>query len=77
MTLTKAFDPTALVTALKSAGIADSEKLVNDELPIIFDWLNTSVGMEFAGSMGLIAAEVLSLLENKALAELNVLESKI
>lgn len=77
MTLTKAFDPSALVAALKSAGVADSEKLVGDCLPIVFDWLNTSVGMAVPAPYGIIASTVLSELESKALAELNILEAKI
>lgn len=77
MTLTKAFDPTALAEALKATGVADAEKLVNDALPIIFDWLNTSVGMSVPQPYGIIASTVLSELENKALVELKLLEGKI
>lgn len=77
MTLTKAFDPSALVAALKSAGVTDAEKLVNDALPVVFDWLNTSVSMAVPAPYGIIASTVLSELESKALAELNLLEAKI
>lgn len=68
MTLSKAFDPTALISALKSAGVADAEKLVNDLLPIVFDWLNTSVGMVAPVPYGAIAQGVLVDLEAKATA---------
>lgn len=77
MTLTKAFDPSALVAALKSAGVADAEKLVNDSLPIVFDWLNTSVSMDIPAPYGLIVSTVLSELETKALAALNAAEATI
>ncbi len=77
MTLAKAFDPAALVESLKTAGIADAEKLVNDALPIVFQWLNTSVSMDVPGALGLGAAEVMSLVESKVLAELNALEAKV
>jgi hypothetical protein len=77
MKLSKAFDPAALISALKAAGIADAEKLVNDELPIIFDWLNTSVAMVVPSPYNVIATGVLSDLETKAQAELVALEAKI
>ena len=77
MTLTKAFDPSALIAALKTEGIADAEKLVNDLLPIVFDWLNTSVAMEIPAPYNVVAGGVLSDLETKALAALNVLEAKV
>ena len=77
MTLTKAFDPSALVAALKSAGVADAEKLVNDSLPVVFDWLNTSVSMDIPAPYGLIVSTVLSELETKALAALNAAEATI
>jgi hypothetical protein len=77
MTLTKAFDPSALVTALEAAGIADAKKLVGDCLPIVFDWLNTSVAMEIPAPYNVVAGGVLSDLETKALAALNVLEAKV
>lgn len=77
MTLTKAFDPSALVAALKSAGVTDAEKLVNDSLPIVFDWLNTSVSMDIPAPYGLIVSTVLSELETKALAALNAAEATI
>ncbi len=77
MTLAKAFDPAALVDALKTVGVADAEKVVNDCLPIVFDWLNTSVHMAVPAPYGIIASTVLSELENGALAEINSLEAKI
>lgn len=77
MTLTKAFDPTALIAALKTAGIADAEKLVNDELPIIFDWLNSSVAMVVPAPYGMITSGILADLEAKAQAELVALEAKV
>ena len=77
MTLTKAFDPSALVAALKSTGVADAEKLVNDALPVVFDWLNSSVSMAVPAPYGMIVSTVLSELESKALAALNVSEGKI
>lgn len=77
MTLTKAFDPTALVAALKAAGIADAEKLVNDAVPVIFDWLNTSIAMEVPSPFGVIATTVLTELESKATDALNAVEKTI
>lgn len=77
MQLSKAFDPVALISALKTAGIADAEKLVNDELPIVFDWLNSSVAMVAPAPYGMIANGVLTDLEAKAMAEIQALEAKI
>jgi hypothetical protein len=77
MTLTKAFDPSALVAALKASGIADAEKLVNDSLPILFDWLNSSVTMAAPAPYNVIAASVLSELESKALAAVNSIEATL
>lgn len=74
MQLSKAFDPTALITALKTAGIADAEKLVNaDVLPTFFDWLNSSVSME-VGPYAVIVTGVLTELETKAVAALTAIE---
>ena len=77
MQLSKAFDSSALTAALKTAGVADAEKLVNDCLPILFDWLNSSVAVAVPAPYGGIVSIVLSELESKALAELNVLEAKV
>lgn len=77
MQLTKAFDPQALIAALKAKGIADAEQLVNDELPVVFDWLNTSVGMVAPAPYGTIAQGVLVDLEQKAMAEIQALEAKV
>jgi len=77
MQLNKAFDPTALLAALKTAGVADAEKVLNDALPVFFDWLKTSVGMEFPQPYGMIAAGVLTDLEAKGIAAVQALESKI
>lgn len=77
MQLTKAFDPNALISALKTAGIADAEKLVNDELPIVFDWLNSSVSMVAPVPYGMIATGVLTDLEAKALDQIKALEAKV
>jgi hypothetical protein len=77
VTLTKAFDPTALMTALKAQGIADAEKLVNDSLPVIFDWLNTSIAMDVPSPFGVIASTVLTELESKATDALNAVEKTL
>ncbi len=78
MTLSKAFDPAALALALKKAGIADAEKLVNDELPILFDWLNSSVAMEVAAIPLLaVAVPVLTILEQKALDAVKKVEDTL
>ncbi len=79
MTLTKAFDLQALVLALKAKGVADVEKLIEqDVLAVVFDWLNSSVQAEVA-SMPLLAVAlpVLSILEEKALAELRILAGHV
>lgn len=68
MDLQKAFDLQGLVNALKAKGLPDAEKLVaGDLLPVIFDWLNSSVKLE-AGANPLIAVAVpvLEVLESKA-----------
>jgi hypothetical protein len=77
MQLNKAFDPAALATALKDKGIQDAEKLVNDALPVVFDWLNTSVGMVVPSPYNVIATGVLADLEAKATAALTGLEAKV
>lgn len=77
MQLTKAFDPMALIAALKAKGIQGAEQLVNDELPVIFDWLNSSVSMVVPAPYGMIATGVLTDLEAKAQAEIQALEQKI
>ncbi len=79
MTLTKAFDTQALVTALKAKGLADAEKMIEqDVLSVLFDWLNSSVEIEVASVPLLaVAMPVLSILESKAIAELQSLEAKI
>ena len=75
MTLTKAFDPSALIAALEAKGIGDAEQLVNDELPIIFDWLNSSVALVVPAPYGMIATGVLSDLEAKATVAIQGLEA--
>ena len=77
MTLSKAFDPAPLIAALKANGIADAEKLVSDELPVIFDWLNTSIGLGVPAPYNVIATGVLADLEAKATAEIQALEAKV
>lgn len=78
MQLSKAFDPTALVAALKAKGLVDAEAMVNaDVLPTFFDWLNSSVSMDVPAPYGTIATRILSDLESKALAEIAALEAKI
>lgn len=69
MKLEKAFDPAALISALKAAGIADAEKLVNDELPVFFDWLNSSIAME-VGPYAPILTPILGILEQRATEEI-------
>ncbi len=79
MTLTKAFDAQALVQALKEKGLADVEKLVEEDvLAVFFDWLNMSVQIEVA-SMPLLAVAlpVLEIIETKVVAELKVLASHV
>lgn len=79
MQLAKAFDPSPLITALKAKGIKDAEQLVNDELPVIFDWLNSSVAME-ATSIPLlsgIAPIILNELESVATQKLADFEKTI
>lgn len=77
MQLSKAFDPAPLIAALKANGVADAEKLVNDELPVIFDWLNTSIGMVVPAPYNVIATGVLSDLEAKATAAIQGVEATI
>lgn len=77
MKLNKAFDPVALISVLKANGIKDAEQLVNDELPVIFDWLNSSVGMVVPAPYAMIATGILTELEAKAQAEIAALESKL
>lgn len=77
MDLQKPFDPQALIKALKAKGIADAEQLVNDELPVLFDWLNTSVGMVTPAPYGVIVKTVLVELEAKATDAIKALEAKI
>lgn len=77
MVLSKAFDLSALASSLKAAGVADAEKLVNDALPEIFDWLNSSVKMVLPGTYGAIAAGVLEDLEAKVQVEIAALEGKV
>ncbi len=75
MNLAKAFDAQALVQALKDKGLADAEKLIEqDVLSVLFDWLNSSVAIEVAAVPLLaVAVPVLSILEAKALAEIQTL----
>lgn len=77
MNLQKAFDPQALIKALEAKGIADAEQLVNDELPVIFDWLNTSVGMATPAPYGVIVSTVLVELEAKATDAIKGLEATL
>jgi hypothetical protein len=77
MQLQKAFDPQALIKALEEKGIKDAEQLVNDELPILFDWLNSSVGMIAPAPYGAIAQTVLGNLEQKALDEIKAFEASL
>lgn len=79
MQLQKAFDPSPLIAALKEKGIKDAEQLVNDELPVIFDWLNSSVAIEAAKIpfAGQIAPLVLTELETLAVTKLQEFEKSI
>ncbi len=79
MTLAKAFDPAALVLALKEKGLADAEKLIEtDVLAVLFDWLNSSVAIEVASVPLLaVAIPVLGILEEKAIAEFKALVAHI
>lgn len=78
MTLSKPFDGSALLSSLKAAGIADAEKIINDALPVIFDWLNSSVTLEAANIPLLaVATPVLEVLESKATAAVQALEKQL
>lgn len=78
MDLQKPFDAQALISALKAAGITDAEKLVNDELGIVFDWLNSSVALEVKSIPLLaVAIPVINELEAKALAAIKKVEDSI
>lgn len=74
MNLSKPFALTDLATALKAAGIADAEKLVNDALPVIFDWLNSSASAAIPAPYGLIVSTVLAELESKATTAITAVE---
>jgi len=74
MQLSKAFDPVALIAALKTAGLVDAEKVISDLLPVTFDWLNSSIAME-AGVYGGFVIPVLGLLEQKAMEQITSLEA--
>lgn len=73
MDLAKAFDPQALIAALEAKSLVDAKKIVTaDVLPVIFDWLNSSVAIEAKSIPLLIIAQpILSTLEEKVLAEVN------
>lgn len=77
MQLSKAFDPSALIKALEAKGLSDGEQVLNDALPVIFDWLNSSVGMVAPAPYGAIATTVLVELEAKATDAVKALEAKI
>ncbi len=80
MNLSKAFDGQALLQALKEKGLADAEKLLEDDiLKVLFDWLNASVLLESADHpLYVMAVPVLQILEDKALSQIKLLlESKI
>ena len=77
MNLSKPFALSDLGAALKAAGIADAEKIVNDCLPIVFDWLNSSAAAEIPAPYGLIVSTVLAELESKATAALVAIEQKV
>jgi hypothetical protein len=69
MNLQKPFDLQALVEALKAKAIPEAEKFVTkDGLPVLFDWLNSSVKLESASNPLLaMAVPVIEVLESKAL----------
>ncbi len=69
MELAKAFDGMALIEALKAKGIADAEKiLTSDIIPVIFDWLNSSVPLEWPNNpYSGVALTALRALEQKIL----------
>lgn len=73
MTLSKAFDPQALISALEAKGLADAKRIVTtDILPVVFDWLNSSAALEFIGNpLFLVAAPYLPVLEQKAIDALS------
>jgi hypothetical protein len=45
MTLTKAFDPAALLAALKSAETPDLEIIANDDIAFLLSWVTSSLAM--------------------------------
>jgi len=78
MQLSKAFDPQALVKALESQGVQDAEKLVNDAIPVVFDWINSSVAMEpVPFGLGALVGSILAEVESKAQAALVAAEAKL
>jgi hypothetical protein len=77
MQLSKAFDPQALVKALEAKGIADTKQTVNDAIPVIFDWFNSSVAIEVPAAYGALIQGVLAQVESKGQEALKALEDKI
>lgn len=78
MQLSKPFDPLPLIAAMKAAGIPDAEKLVNDQVAIVLDWVNSSVDLETQKIPLLsLAVPALKSLEQKALDALKEVETKI
>lgn len=67
MTLNHAFDPQALIDALKANAVPDAEKVITDKtLPIICDWLNSSIALE-SPVIGKVAQPILEVIETKAI----------
>lgn len=75
MQLTSAWDVKALSAALEKVGVPDGEKFVNDGLPVLFDWVNSSLALN-ASAVDQALAGVAATAEAYALAQLKVLEAK-
>lgn len=68
MQLSKAFDVQSLLDALKSVGFPDVEKLLIDDVQVLFDWINQSLAMGSALEQAL--GSIFAGLESLAMAEL-------
>lgn len=76
ITLTTAWDLKALASALEAIGVPDGEKFVNDGLPVLFDWINSSLALN-ASALEQSLAGFAATAEAYALSQLKVLEAKI
>ena len=76
MKIQKPFDPKALFQALEAKGLPDAEAAANDLIPVIFDWINSSIGME-SGVYGPILQPIVTGLEQKAMDGLKAAEAEV